>query len=284
MNPKDWFSLIKLILKHGSFTISSHNYEAFKQAELEKIGHLVEVDKSAKKVSLGLAKFLLPIPVIGPSISLASYYRTQKRWPTYIYHWPEKKLAYVRISKSACTSLQAAILQGQHSNIDVNQLNLNQIHYLGMKYLQPKLLSGYTCFTVVRNPADRLISCYYNKCLRSQRDFHYFQDYLFRIITPHLSIGQFVERITEIPDFVKDMHFRPQSCFLEGLSGIKIFKLEEDYTELEAFLDSYDLSLRHLYKNTTKKLTINDLATDTKDMIKMIYKRDFQNFNYSTDF
>ncbi len=284
MNTGDWFSLIKVILKHGSPTIPSYNYEQFQQDELEKINHLIKPVKKVNPKKAKLARSLLPIPFIGPLIALVSYYRAQKRWPTYIYHWPEKKLAYVRISKSGCTSLQGAILQKQYPNLDIARLSWDQIHNLGKQYIRPSLFADYTCFTVVRNPVNRLISCYHDKCLPVQKDFYYYQDYLFRIINPNLSIAQFVKRIKEIPDFVKDMHFRPQSGFVEGLEGIKIFKLEEDYAALEAFLRSYDLSLPHLHKNPMKKLQVKDLDPDTKNMIKVIYKKDFQNFNYSTDF
>ena len=284
MKSASWFSLIELILKHGDLTIPSYDYEKFRQTELQKLSPLISADTIHSKTRFSLAKSLLPIPILGPLVALTSYYKVQKRWPTYIYHWPEKKLAYVRISKSACTSIQAALLQARYTDVDVSKLNVNQINYLGMPYLKPGLSSGYTCFTVVREPVNRLISCYYDKCLPSGRDFYYYQDYLFSIIKPNISIDQFLAIINEIPDFLKDVHFRPQSYFLKSLSGVKIFKLEDDLTALKAFLHSYNLSLKHLHQNKAKKLTIQDLSQESKKLLKSIYQEDFQSFNYPVNF
>lgn len=287
MRSASWFSLIRTILKNGTLSIPSYDYQKFQQSELGKLNSLILPDKpdgGHKKRILSPAKSLLPLPGIGPLIAFTSYYRAQKRWPTYIYHWPEKKLAYVRISKSACTSVQAALLQAQHADLDVNQLNVNQINYLGMRYIKQVLSPGYTCFTVVRDPVDRLISCYYDQCTQLEKGFYYFQDYLFGIIKPNLPIGRFLAIINEIPDFLKDIHFRPQSSFLKNLPDVKVFKLEEDQAALKTFLESYGLSLKHLNYNPRKKLKAGELGPASKKLLRIIYREDFKQFNYSVDF
>ena len=196
----------------------------------------------------------------------------------------KKKLAYVRISKSACTSVQAALLGGRFPDTDIGDFSVDQINYLGMNYLKPMLSPDYTCFTVVRDPAERLLSCYHDQYLSRKKKFYYFQDYLFAIIKPDLPIDQFLAIIHKIPDFLKDVHFRPQSAFLKNLSGVNIFKLEDDLDKLRAFLNSYDLSLSHLNRNPVEKLKVQDLSPSSKKLLKTIYRDDYKSFNYPTDF
>lgn len=105
----------------------------------------------------------------------------------------------------------------------------------------------------------------------------------FGIVKPKISIDRFLAIIHKIPDFLKDIHFRPQSTFLKNLSDVRVFKLEDDQNSLKAFLSSYNLSLRHLHQNRGKKLTIQYLSPTSKELLKAIYHEDFENFGYPVD-
>ena len=284
MRAANWLSFIQLILKYGNPIIPSYDYQESRQRELLKLDSLPEAATVERESQSALIKSVLRLPFIGPLAAFASYYKTQQRWPTYIYHWPEKKLAYVRISKSASTSIQAALLGAQHDGLNIGELSVNQINYLGMSHVRPKLSAGYRCFTVVRNPVDRLISCYHDQCFPSEKGFYYFQDYLFGIIRPRVSIDRFLTIIQGIPDFLKDLHFRPQSSFLRDIPAVKVFKLEDDQQALSEFLGSYNLSLKHLHKNPVEKLKIQHLTPTSKELLKAIYHDDFKNFNYPVNF
>lgn len=281
MQLRDWASLLRLIIKYGSLSIPFYPYEEFRQAELAKINSSDRnrLEKSGRWLKIW--KHLLLTPIIGPLLAFASFYKTKKRWPTYVYHWPAQKLAYIRISKSACTSIQAAILQQQHPEIDVNMLTVNQINYMSMKYIRPHLLPGYTCFTAVRDPVDRLISCYNDKCVPSKDDFFYFQDYIFQIIKPNLPISTFINIIQKIPDPIRDVHFRSQSSFIQNLNDVRVFRLENDNHELKTFLAGYNIQLNHFHKRANPKIIRQNVDPTLLMEIKKLYLEDFESFGYT---
>ena len=92
MRSANWFSLIKVILKHGALTIPSHDYEKSRKVALEGISDQFITTENSGKRDLSLAKPLLSLPIIGPLVAFISYYKTQLQWPTYVYHWPKKSL------------------------------------------------------------------------------------------------------------------------------------------------------------------------------------------------
>ncbi|MDN5203670.1 sulfotransferase family 2 domain-containing protein [Fulvivirgaceae bacterium BMA10] len=270
-------SLIKLILRNGSFKIKPYDYEKVKLEQWRE-NPLNNLAVDPEKTKRRWGKKLLHLPIIGPSIAFASYYKHQYRWPTFIYHWPERKLAYVRISKCACTSIQSALLQGQYPDEPISLLDTNQINQLGLKFIKPYLEPGYTCFTVVRDPLKRLISCFRDQGQVSN-DFYYFNDYIFKVFKPNMSFENFVDVVSRIPDTLKDIHFRPQYKFLERLPGVKVFRIERDKDDLVKFLNDYGLTLPHLnsYHDSDNEIVF---GSDTIKKVTEIYKEDYKILNY----
>ncbi len=147
-----WLSFVKLVITKGSLWIQPFHYQNNINALWTGNSQAKRIGTNNKLKKRSFKHYILFLPIIGPFVGLISQYRLQKRWPTYVYHWPEKKLAYVRISKSACTSVQAAILQKQYPDLDISSLSVNQINEMGKMYIKPTLEPGYECFTLVRNP------------------------------------------------------------------------------------------------------------------------------------
>lgn len=277
-----WLTYVKLILKKGSVWIKPFDYSAH-------IDQLWKNNTEAKKLNINFEvpnkswkHYILYLPILGPLTALVSHYKQQKKWPTYIYHWPEKKLAYVRISKSAGTSIQAAILQKQHPDLDTSKLTINQINEMGKAYIKPFLEPGYECFTLIRNPYDRLLSCYFDQVVGREKRF-YFDDYSFRVIRKGMSFHDFVNTIMYIPDAVKDLHFRPQYNYISGIKGIRYFRLEEDVDSLNEYLNKFDLVLDNHNKNNVKFNKREYYSPEIKSVVDDIYKEDFRHFDYNTD-
>ncbi len=275
-----WLSFTKLILTKGSVWIKPFHYQNNAKALWSGNPEAKKLGINDKLQNRSFKHYILFLPIIGPLVGLISQYRLQKRWPTYVYHWPEKKLAYVRISKSACTSVQAAILQKQYPDVDISSLGVDHINEMGKMYIKPYLEPGYECFTLVRNPHDRILSCYFDQVLG--RDHHfYYGDYAFRIIKKGMPFRDFVNTIKHIPHSLKDIHFRQQYEYIRPLENIKYFRIEKDYKELTAYLEKFNLQLGDFNKNKIGFNKSDYFTTEIKRTIEEIYRKDYEYFGYS---
>ncbi len=280
MTPSEWRSLLSLIIRKGEWTIPVHPYDTIRNKALSNLQGIPLKSESEISSKQRLIKRLLTLPLLGPFTASYSYYKNQKQWPTYVLHVPQLKLAYVRISKSACTSIQAGLLQQLHPDLTINELTSTEINYLGMQHVKPYLMPGYTCFTVVRDPINRFLSGFNDKCISKDDDFFYFQDYLCGIIKQGITINEFLKILLKIPDLLKDIHFRPQSNFLNAIGPVKVFKLESDYAMLNSFLEEYNIPLEHLHQQMPT-FTQSDLAPSDIDLIQRLYQQDYDKFDYA---
>jgi hypothetical protein len=138
----------------------------------------------------------------------------------YTYAWerpsaiimPSQKLIYVPIPKVANRSIKAALA-------DTAGMPYTDPHDAGWQTIAlPQLanLNGYFRFTFIRNPLDRLLSCYAQKMILYGRQLN--MPVLFwrygRRFHPHMSFAEFVEAVADIPDHLADRHFRSQHTFL----------------------------------------------------------------------
>jgi len=81
-----------------------------------------------------------------------------------------------------------------------------------VRSLNKKQLS-YFLFTFVRDPYDRILSCYINKFLQYKERFIY-EDYLMGYLKENDSFEDFVRKVAVIPDTLSDEHFRSQYSIL----------------------------------------------------------------------
>ncbi len=146
--------------------------------------------------------------------------------PTDYYVFEDKKLVYISIPKVACTSIKIA-LAGHLVNTRNDYMD---IHSLAEDLHQHRLTreqSGYYKFAFVRNPFDRLISCYEDKVRKPvQHTGRYFFDtgynrtlvqrYCGACFHPEMSFGEFVDLVSRVPDWLSDGHFRSQHSMIYG--------------------------------------------------------------------
>ncbi len=263
-------SLVGLIVSNGKLKIDYFNYAQHRREEIEKL----EVEKpislkhNSNSLKAKIVQKIIRQPIIGPLLATASYIKYQFNWPTYVFHHKSKNIAYIRISKSGCTSIQSVFLSDQFGSDLVNNMSEYQINMMGLDFIKPQLTEGYECFTVVRDPIDRIISCYNDKVLKTNKEFHYYQDYLFGIIKEDMLFHDFLKTIDRIPDRIKDMHFRPQHCFTKPIKLLKVFRLGRDNDHLNQFLNRFDMSMTHIHKTPFKKITRKDLSLDSVALIK----------------
>ena len=67
---------------------------------------------------------------------------------------------------------------------------------------------------------------------------------------------------------------------------LTILKYENLTIEFNTLMDNYkyDIKLNRQVNISNKKFSINDLTSKNIELIKLIYKKDFEQFNYPVDF
>lgn len=133
-------------------------------------------------------------------------------------------------------------------------------------------------FTFVRNPFDRLASCYR----------HVIQKGAMKNIQDHpdlhrgMSFEEFIDVISKIEEKDMDIHFRPQYTFIPEKPDYigKFETLNDDYLIICKKIGIKPPQLLH--ENKTDKTIYKDYYTQTiiKKVVKL-YKKDFKLFNYS---
>ena len=85
--------------------------------------------------------------------------------PTEYFVFDERRIVYISIPKVACTSIKLAI-EGGNEQITTSDEGVMSVHRkLASRctYSLNSRIADYTIFAFVRNPFDRLVSCYEDK-------------------------------------------------------------------------------------------------------------------------
>ena len=146
-------------------------------------------------------------------------------------------------------------------------------------------------FSFVRNPFDRLVSCYTDKCkdigcVTSQgQRVRYFDYYYINGLFPKgISFEDFVKRACRIPKRMMDRHFCPQYLFLYKRNGQCLVDyighletMEQDYQVIKDRFGLADLKHVHASKRRDWK---EYYTKETAQLVYRTYKKDFELFGY----
>lgn len=151
------------------------------------------------------------------------------------------------------------------------------------------LQQGYFSFSFVRNPWDRISSCYrYFQSLKPGVRW-YKANQTIADLSNSVSFNEFVN---SIPDFQKMMiheegsvrsgiHFQPFSYFLDTSIDFvgKVEDINHDYMSIRSRLN---LPLKQIPKiNSTKQQDYRELYNEeTRNIVYNIYKEDIEEYNY----
>lgn len=219
---------------------------------------------------------------------------------------PEMDFGYVSVPKAANTSIKRWLLPsfGVYPGVKSPGANLSNAERVHQQNPSMSLVNYVTSgqlqeikpsivFSVVRDPTDRIISCWQNKVRDSFLDS-------FRIygINSKDSFRSFLEKIAEIESWQAEIHFRSQKALLtRGKETIpnRIYRLEEVQSWFPMLRDELltrwnpkgtDTQLRPLFEVDRLPRSMRrrgeKFAPNRKeiDLIREIYKDDFEFLGY----
>ena len=206
--------------------------------------------------------------------------------PPRFYTLADRNLVYMEVPKVACTSIKLTIGHAYGMSFETE---LDSHDHQGWNYGLGKPQKSQGCiFAFVRNPFDRLVSCYRDKVVGSD----YFSETLkmsHNRIPSDISFEEFVKIIVKIPDFLADKHFKSQYALLSHNGQLlpnfigHFETLKEDWLLL-AKKHKFDHSLAHKNAGKMREKDNNTYHNYyTPELINLVYLRyqnDFSQLGY----
>ena len=152
----------------------------------------------------------------------------------------------------------------------------------------PDKYASFCQFTFVRNPFDRLVSCYRNKVaqLRHDERLRYGKFSGSGAISSDVSFEEFVAIVCRVPDYLANHHFRSQVATVGKKRPEFIGRFEKLSADWEQLAKQYDFPTALCHANSSKNLAgfSADYRTYyTPDLAANVYRRykkDFKTFGY----
>ena len=249
------------------------------------------VESKAEQPRAGkkLASWILKHPVGYNLLANLSYVRKSRRMNSMFFVSDDRKLVYVRILKTASTSILKEFLPLLDSQLKNILLSDEKIDALAFRFVKKRLTrqtQHYKKFALIRDPFQRLVSVYHDLFDPSSDRFSY-QNYCFGILNPNLTFHQFVRTLDIIPDFLKGPHFASQYYILSQTAGIEDiiwFRLEKDKPAFEDFIANYGMTFIQRNKQQ-KSYDFKDFYdTETINRVYHLYKQDITYFDYREEY
>jgi len=210
--------------------------------------------------------------------------------PRYFFYDPAKKLLYFSVSKAGNTSIKASMYAIPEKD------DYRDIHKAVDPMDQSARVSSigdfmdYYKFTFVRNPFDRLVSCYENK-LHSDKAYVgtsikdlIYDKYLMGYLSKDMGFVRFARRVCRIPDCMADRHFLSQSFGMYDKKGRLlpdfVGKFENFADDFEVVREKFDLAPLPHYNKTSKGNWMDYYDLPTAKLVYRRYKKDIEEFGY----
>lgn len=226
-----------------------------------------------------------------------------------IIYYEDYKAVYFPIPKVANSSLKAVSAQILADKIPAKLMSekwlpfpfrdqkareeLRKLNIL-IDYNKFKNLKNCFSFTFVRNPWDRVVSCYTNKISDVTNNSKGFSNGValplikFKCFYGGMPFDEFVNCISSISDEMADIHFRSQHQFIENNKGTCLVdyvgKFENLYDDFEVIKEKVGfpqlIKVPHLLKSE-RDTYHSYYTTELVEIVRKRYSKDIQVFNYS---
>ena len=205
---------------------------------------------------------------------------------------------YFFIPKVACSTLKKVcsdILSLEAGPGDLNQ----EVHEQDFPCVKQgdlrTMYSDYFKFGFVRNPWDRLVSCFHSKILTDRNiNNAYFKNGVSNALSGFsqfkavMNFKDFAVEIAKIPDSDSESHFLSQHKFITDESGKlmvdflgRFENLEQDFACICKRIGLEGVKLPHLMKSANKKDYREHYDKNTKELIGERYDTDISMFDYN---
>lgn len=203
---------------------------------------------------------------------------------------PEKKLIYLEMPKVANCAIKISMLQREFEDdysIQKEALKYT-VHSLNDEF------KDYYKFTFVRNPFERIVSCYESKYHKDKKmigkvlkELEY-THYLFGYIKRDRGFTNFLCKIVLIPDSYKDHHFKPQYRIVYGKDNKNrvdfVGKYENLNQEYQQIVNKFHLDGLKIYNQTARNNYMEYYNKFTARLAYFIYRKDIQYFGYQKEY
>lgn len=206
------------------------------------------------------------------------------------------KAIYVPIPKVACTSLLIACSELLEMKKTPDLSSVHETYFPCCKgFGEQAKYRNYFKFAFVRNPWDRLVSCYGNK-IKQDPNFndHWFKNGVSRGLSKYdgafkagMSFEEFAYIVADIPDMEAEKHFRSQNTFICDKAGEIsvnfIGKFENLNEDLNSVFNNIGLESREIphVQKSSRKVYREYYSESLKSRISDRYEKDIFLFNYS---
>jgi len=218
--------------------------------------------------------------------------------PPDLYVIDALKLVYLSIPKAACTAIKLALAKASGIVLGREQ-DTEFIHLHPQWHLEKGKLTeaqnGYHRFSFVRNPFDRLVSCYRQKIIFTPTPTvknPFYQKYFFAL-PPNSSFADFAQRISKIPDALADNHFKSQYALLYSKGELQVDhvgKVEQLAHDWQPLAEHYplDRALGVVNVSKNKPGSHSDYRLYyTEPLVQIVYARyrqDVEAFGYQAEY
>lgn len=223
----------------------------------------------------------------------------------------KNRFIYTFIPKVACSSLKMAL--APHFGVDVSisdaakknvfddLASFEAMHAARWPIVPKHLLLAdetwdYMKFAIVRNPWDRLVSCYKNKILSSGETNDFYENGVHRALVKNygdlfdqsMTFEQFANVVCDIPDNIAEDHFRSQHTFVTHRGQVivdHIGKLENIDNEWAYICANINIDNKLENINASSKPSAADAYKDyysdeLRDKVAERYRKDIELFEY----
>jgi hypothetical protein len=190
-----------------------------------------------------------------------------------VFYLPDDEIFVPIISKSGCSTIKEALIQKFKPGFESAFPEIHQVDpaketngkVLRLKFYQyssyAKFARGKEMHLVLRDPAERFISCYKDVATGKNIMYrHPSEIYRWMPFKAGMSFEAFSKQVYKTPDYMADRHFRSQSFCLnekvsEQLSELRIYSLSQFIKNSPLIPESYRKSKRKLNKSTVRDVS-----------------------------